>query len=242
MDDAAGRPAAARTPSSARGARLGRPERPERRRRAPTRSAPAARAAPPRDRQRDRLGRRPDPRPVRRARRRPAARARQGRRTPSTASARAPSRGSPGTSGTTRSCPSRWVRLSTPRAISDELPSGATSHSRTATNATGRSAAQLEHRGGVAEQLRSAPPSGSKSQQSDAPSSGRWSPGASAGPPSPHHTPASSPVSCSAAARCARPVERQRARRDVRPTATPARRPSAPAARRSRSRPDRSCM
>ena len=47
---------------------------------------------------------------------------------------------SPGTSATGWSCPWRWVRFSAPRATSADVPSGATSHGRTATWATGWSA------------------------------------------------------------------------------------------------------
>ena len=80
--------------------------------------------------------------------------------------------------------------------MSEELPSGATSHSRAATNAAGRSA-DSSSSATTCPSSSIRPSSGAVSQHSDAPSSGRWSAGPSADPPSPHHTPADSPVSCS---------------------------------------------
>ena len=61
--------------------------------------------------------------------------------------------GSPGTSGTARSCPSRCVRLSWARVTSSDAPPGSTSHRRTLTSASGRSLTSVRSATGVAEDL-----------------------------------------------------------------------------------------
>ena len=100
--------------SSARGSRTG------------SSSGPARPA-----RQRDRLGRRPGPRPVAGGRGRAAAGGPPGMAW-AMASSRSVTRSAPRVERRRVLVASRWVRLRTPRVTSDEVPSGATSQSRAA--------------------------------------------------------------------------------------------------------------
>ena len=69
-----------------------------------------------------------------------------------------------------------------------DAPSGATSFSRAASRATGRSAASSSSSTGAPRISRRAG-RGAESKQSERPSSGRWSPGASPSAPKAHHSP-----------------------------------------------------
>ena len=103
--------------------------------------------------------------------------------------------GSPGTSGTTRSCPSRCVRLSCPRVTSSEAPPGSSSQRRTLTSASGRSLTSV--RSATAwPSSSSGASSGGESKHSERPSSARWSNGRSSEWPSAHQAPPSRPVVC----------------------------------------------
>ena len=100
----------------------------------------------------------------------------------------------PGSSGSGCSWLSRCVRLSTPRVTSSELPSGATSQSRAAICATGRSlSSSSSTRALPISSIRSG--SAAEVKLSARPSSARWSTALSASLPSAHQTPLSRPQS-----------------------------------------------
>src|SRR5690606_12858121 len=99
----------------------------------------------------------------------------------------------PGVRGRGFSCPSRWVRLNNPYVTRVALPSGRTSDNRTATMATGLSAAMSNVTVG-APRISTSCSNGSVSNTREPPSSSRWSYGRSGGALYDAHLPANRPT------------------------------------------------